>query len=336
MDEYYQNGPLPTWIGWYVQHLPHWFHASTVYATLALELGLVWMLFLPRRWRIVCFFIVTPWQIGIILTANYTFLNYLVLALGVLLLDDRFVLQLLPANLKEWVARTTSEGASLRGAPVEGASIEGWRENLGPSWSALKIAVSSGILIWIFYATTAELIWMFVRAPLPASPVTALEPFRIANQYGLFAVMTRGRFEIEFQGSQDGQSWVAYPFRYKPQDLNRPPRIYAPYQPRFDWNLWFASLGSWRDYPIVPNTEVRLLTNNKEVLALFADNPFRRDQPRQVRAVLWQYWFTSMAEKHATGTWWRRQLLGLYAPTLEREPDGTIVVTEWPAERARQ
>jgi hypothetical protein len=36
MDEYYQNGPLPTWIGWYVQHLPHWFHASTAYATLAL------------------------------------------------------------------------------------------------------------------------------------------------------------------------------------------------------------------------------------------------------------------------------------------------------------
>ena len=88
MDEYYQNGPLPTWIGWYVQHLPHWFHAGSVYATLALELGLVWMFLLPRRWRIVCFFIVTPWQIGVILTANYTFLNYLVLALGVLLLDD--------------------------------------------------------------------------------------------------------------------------------------------------------------------------------------------------------------------------------------------------------
>src|ERR1700683_1670387 len=31
MDEYYQNGPLPTWIGWYLQHLPHWVHASTAY-----------------------------------------------------------------------------------------------------------------------------------------------------------------------------------------------------------------------------------------------------------------------------------------------------------------
>ena len=96
MDEYYQNGPLPTWIGWYVQHLPHGFHAFATGATLVLELGLVWMLFLPRRWRIVCFFIVTLWQIPVILTANYTFLNYLVLLLGVLLLDDRFLRRWLP------------------------------------------------------------------------------------------------------------------------------------------------------------------------------------------------------------------------------------------------
>src|SRR5215472_4746950 len=91
MDEYYQNGPLPTWVGWYVEHLPHWFHAASALGTLIMELGVVLMLFFPRRVRIVCFFIVTPWEIGVILTANYTFLNYLVLSLGFLLLDDRFL-----------------------------------------------------------------------------------------------------------------------------------------------------------------------------------------------------------------------------------------------------
>jgi hypothetical protein len=171
---------------------------------------------------------------------------------------------------------------------------------------------------------------MFVRVPLPSSPIAALEPFRVANQYGLFAVMTRGRYEIEFQGSNDGVAWTAYPFRYKPQALNKPPRIYAPYQPRFDWNLWFASLGSWREYPLVTNTEERLLTNDKDVLSLFTGNPFPNNPPRQVRAVLWQYWFTSMAEKRSTGNWWRRELLGLYAPALERTENGNIQVTEWP------
>src|SRR6202162_5361115 len=29
MDEYYQNSPLPTWIGWYVEHMPHWFHVTS-------------------------------------------------------------------------------------------------------------------------------------------------------------------------------------------------------------------------------------------------------------------------------------------------------------------
>jgi len=49
-----------------------------------------------------------------------------------------------------------------------------------------------------------------------------------------------------------------------------------------------------------------------------------------VRCVIWQYWFTTPDEKHAQGMWWRRQQLGLYAPTLERESDGRIVVLEWP------
>src|ERR1051326_1705942 len=49
MDEYYQNGPLPTWIGWYVQHLPHWFHAGTVIFTLVAELGLVWLMWGWKR-----------------------------------------------------------------------------------------------------------------------------------------------------------------------------------------------------------------------------------------------------------------------------------------------
>jgi lipase maturation factor 1 len=331
MDEYYQNGPLPTWIGWYVQHLPHRFHASTVYATLALELGLIWIAFLPRRWRIGLFFIVTPWQIGIILTANYTFLNYLVLLMGVLLLDDPFIRNLLP---EKWKTQRAAEASGEQDSQTSRDS--GWTKEFLPQWRAVTLIAGSAILVWIFYATTAKLIWMLVRVPLPMSPVTALEPFRVANQYGLFAVMTRGRYEIEFQGSENGEAWVAYPFRYKPQLLNQAPGLYAPYQPRFDWNLWFASLGSWRDYPIVGNTEVRLLSNDQDVLTLFAGNPFAHEPPRRIRAVIWQYWFTSMAEKRASGAWWRRQLVGLYGPTLERESDGSIHVLEWPTVLPRE
>jgi hypothetical protein len=170
------------------------------------------------------------------------------------------------------------------------------------------------------------------RLQIPMAPVIVLEPFRIANQYGLFAVMTRARYEIEFQGTNDGQNWTPYRFRYKPQALNEAPRIYAPYQPRLDWNLWFASLGSWRNNLFVVKTEVRLLENDRDVLSLFAEDPFPQAPPKQVRAALWQYWFTTTAEKHATGNWWRRQMIGIYAPTLERQPDGRPAIVEMPQE----
>ena len=344
MDEYYQNGPLPTWIGWYVQHLPHWFHVSTAFATLALELALVWMLFLPRRWRLVCFLIVTPWEAGVILTANYTFLNYLVLSLGILLLDDGHLRYLVPAKWKSLFPvchlkpyESPAGNKQQLAGESEGAESESTGKSDGRIRSLLagvKLYAAAIILGWILCVTAVELIWMFGNLPFPAEAVEALEPFRIANRYGLFGIMTRGRYEIEFQGSDDGTNWVAYPFRYKPQDPAKAPGIYAPYQPRFDWNLWFASLGAWREYSIVPRTELRLISNDQDVLNLFAGNPFEKRPPHEVRAVLWQYWFTTLAEKRKTGMWWRRKFLGLYAPTIEREPDGSVHVVEWPGPMA--
>jgi hypothetical protein len=350
LDEYYQNGPLPTWIGWYVQHFPHWFHTATTFFTLALELVLIWVAFLPRPFRIALFFVVTPWQLGIILTANYTFLNYLVLILAFLLLDDRFLLRFFPNQWKKDLLERTpalsidstapaTEGLSILAAPsnqstdeppAKAASARDLWRNIRRWLAPLRVSVAAVLLVWIFYSTTVQMIWMITPAPLPTSPVALLDPFRIANRYGLFAVMTRSRYEIEFQGSNDGQTWTAYPFRHKPQELDKPPRIYAPYQPRLDWNLWFASLGEWRDNPMVLRAERRLLSNDHDVLALFAANPFPQGPPRQVRAVLWQYWFTSMEEKRQHGLWWRRELLGLYAPAIQLEPGGKISVTQWP------
>jgi len=318
MDQYYQNGPLPTWIAWYAHQLPHPFHSATAILVLALELVLIFAIFLPRRSRIVLFFVITAWQAGIILTSNYAFLNYLVLVLGFLLLDDKFLARVFPQSLRPaTVSSTGAQETMPPGAPI-------WR-------SHLRLWAQAFSLAWIFYATSALLLFMlFPAAPLPAAPIRALEPFRIANEFGLFAVMTRARYEIEFQGSHDGQTWTPYPFRNKPQDVHARPRIYAPYQPRFDWNLWFASLGSWRQYPFVLQVEQRLLSGEPDVLALFARDPFAGHPPERIRVVLWQYWFTGWSERRARSLWWRRERIGLYAPTLERTPDGKIAVLEFP------
>jgi hypothetical protein len=340
LDHYYENGPLPDWIGWYAQQLPHGFQASVTLATLIIELGLVWMLFLPRRLRLLCFLVVTPFQIGIILTANLAFLNYLVFSLGVVLLDDELLVSLLrglkglflgggksPAAHLPLVAapRPTTAGQELAvEVPAKLSRFLGLVRRASVFSSAL-------VLLWVFYNTTVLLLLMiFPVLPLPTSPIALLEPFRISNEYGLFAVMTRARYEIEFQGSSDGQVWVAYPFRYKPQNPREAPRVYAPYQPRLDWNLWFASLGGWRESPFVVRLEIQLLRGSPSVPSLFAGNPFPDRPPREVRAVLWRYWFTDLKVKRAEGLWWRRKFLGLYAPTLELEPDGSVGAVEMP------
>jgi len=274
MDKYYENGPLPTWIGWHAQQLPHSFHAATAAATLLIELFIVWLGLFPSRWsRVTCFAICTLLQIGIIATANYAFLNYLMLALGVWLLDD----EVLNAG------RTSARPDGLK-----------------PVLRVLLIA----------HLITTSVMFFFPSFPL----ALALGPSRIVNNFGLFAVMTRARFEIEFQGTHEGKTWIAYPFRYKPQDVKKAPGIYAPYQPRFDWNLWFASLGPPEDNPFVMNTESRLMEGSPQVLELFAGNPFAEQPPIAVRAVLWQYWFTTRVERARTGAWWNRRLVGLYAP----------------------
>ena len=328
--------------------------SATAGGTLVMELAIVWMLFLPRRVRLICFCIVTPWEIGVILTANYAFLNYLVLVLGFLLLDDRSLLSWIPGRFRDPLEHVSApESAEAdRGAPVrrchhrgalhpqfprsqlqKGAPKPRVLRGIPAHLRAIRLAVAIVLLTWIAYDTTAEMLRMpWPDLPLFTTPIVALEPFRIANQYGLFAVMTRGRYEIEFQGSNDGENWTPYLFLHKPQALNEAPGIYAPYQPRFDWNLWFASLTDFQQAEIVPLTEERLLEGDPDVLSLFRGNPFPKAPPRYVKAVLWQYWFTTLDEKSLNGDWWRRNLLGLYAPVLTRDPSGKFAVVQWPDE----
>ena len=393
MYEYYANGPLPTWIGWYLQHLPFAIHRFTAALTLVMELVLVFLAFLPRPWRLACFVVVTAWQIGVIATANYAFLNYLVLILGFLLLDDRALLCFIPTRHRQGLipdtastlphdpdppstrigapspleapfkkassrseapsksasSRPEAEGRSGETPVFSSASAEGTSPSPPPPTPpttppnrglrhhprdlvrALRIALTTVLLTAIAYTTTLLLLDLFLpRNPLPSGPITLLEPFRVANQYGLFANMTPHRYEIEFQGSNDGATWTPYPFRYKPQDVHTRPGVYAPYQPRFDWNLWFASLTTWDQAPIVPRTELRLLEASPQTLSLFAADPFPTHPPRFIRAVLYQYWFSTPEQKRTQHLWWTRKYLGTYAPTLTRQPDGKFAAIAVP------
>jgi hypothetical protein len=128
--------------------------------------------------------------------------------------------------------------------------------------------------------------------------------------------MTTSRPEIVIEGSSDGQTWLPYEFKYKAGDLKRRPTWVEPHQPRLDWQMWFAALGDYQSDPWIIHFMARLLEGSPEVLRLLDRNPFPGGPPRYIRALVYEYRFTTAAERKSSGEWWRRELKGSYVPVL--------------------
>ena len=141
-----------------------------------------------------------------------------------------------------------------------------------------------------------------------------LRQFSLINTYGLFAVMTTNRIEVELQGSMDGRSWSSYQFRYKPLSLTTAPRWAQPHMPRLDWQLWFAALSSFDRQPWLGSLMTRLLKGQPEVLKLLSpDSPFQDTPPTYIRAMRYNYQFSNPSHLSKEGLWWKRSLVGPYS-----------------------
>ena len=109
---------------------------------------------------------------------------------------------------------------------------------------------------------------------------------------------------------------MEYTFRYKPGDVHRRPPWVAPHQPRLDWQIWFAALGSPWSNPWFANFLVRLLEGSPDVLGLLETNPFPDAPPRYVRALLYDYRFTHAGTAETEAAWWRREHRRIYFPAV--------------------
>ncbi|MBN8230754.1 lipase maturation factor family protein [Corallococcus macrosporus] len=300
-DVYFETAPLPTRGGWAAHQLPRSVRHAGTAAVLAAETAVPFLAFGPRRVRQAAFGIFSALQAAIMATGNYGFFNVQSLALGLWLLDDGAMRRVLPAGL--------------------------WRDaEPARRPSVLDTALSAATAVPVLTMGTVELLRRMGWWPRgPERLVRAVDwledrmlPLHSVNAYGLFAVMTVDRPEITVEGSDDGVHWVEYPFRYKTSALDRPPRQVAPHQPRLDWQMWFAALGSPPSWFLA--LLERLLEGSPEVLGLFASNPFPDRPPRMVRAVLHDYRMTSPEERRHTGAWWKRERRGLYVSPLTLAP----------------
>ena len=281
MSYHYLTQPLPTPLAWYMYQLPAWCQRASTAFVFFVELLVPFLTFAPLKLRRTagCFLIAL--QVLILLTGNYTFFNWLTIALCLFLFADPHAGQPRPQT-------------------------------------RVHRAVTMGLMAFVLSTSGLELLEM-VSLPLPEPArkyLVLISPLRLVNSYGLFAVMTTTRLEIIVEGSNDGENWQAYEFRFKPGDVNRAPRWVAPYQPRLDWQMWFAALGSTSDNPWFYNFAARLLQGSPAVLALLQHNPFPAAPPRYIRAVVHEYHFTDFAERRRTGAWWRREEKGTYLPPI--------------------
>jgi predicted DCC family thiol-disulfide oxidoreductase YuxK len=290
LDFHYQTQPLPTPTAWYMQQLPGWFQHLSVGMVFAIELFVPFLIFAPRRLRLFAAACLVLLQILILLTGNYAFFNLLALALCLFLLEDRDL------RLPEFAVKVPRLSHRVR------------------------LPLTVAVVFVILFLGLGHLIGQFLTLPPGVGRLMSFAaPFGIVNSYGLFAVMTTTRLEIVVEGSDDRSHWQAYEFRYKPGDLHRRPAWVAPHQPRLDWQMWFAALGTYAENPWFVSLMGRLLQGAPEVLRLLDRNPFAERPPRYVRALMYEYRFTDFKTRRETGNWWSRELLGSYLPAISLE-----------------
>lgn len=200
-------------------------------------------------------------------------------------------------------------------------------------FSFLKTILVSSVAIWLFCISTVP-----YSASLESESFRSLWPIvrkwharvdhlHLVSAYGLFRVMTGvgGRPELIIEGGDSPTGpWKEFQFIYKPGNVTAPQKFNVPHQPRLDWQLWFAALGSHpQEGPWFDNFIYRLLEGESTVLDLLdrdhmprflADRP-----PRYIRVLKYKYRYTS---RQASGplkrAWWTRTLEGIWMPATDR------------------
>lgn len=330
LSYHYYTQPLPNPISYFVHQLPLAFHQVSCLLMFAVELILPWGIFMGRKPRMISGFSFIVLMLIVIVTGNYGFFNLLTIAISLWLFDDKFFENYIPKSLLKnfYIEKPLSKPQEILAAQIN-MQLETLSSTKTFTDSIFKILIivfaSSMILIDLFYITTRAPLDRAFRANLyqQIDPmIRPLQKFFINSPYGLFAVMTTQRLEIVIQGANDmpGQfshsDWLDYEFYFKPGALNQIPAQVAPYQPRLDWQMWFAALSDFRQQQWFLNFCVKILEGDKEVLRLLKTNPYPKSPPRYLRALIYEYKFNDLETYAATGEFWTRELKGTYLPEI--------------------
>lgn len=314
MTFHYMTQPIPTWTAWWAHHLPEWFHKASLVPMYFVELVLPFAIAFGRFGRLAAAVGFTFLMALILLTGNYTYFNWLTIAICLPLVQDK----LWPLWFRRWLR---FEPLGLTPRPLLKPLLI--RLSLaGPVIGVLALLNLQIILGDLHQAPKPVLKSNLVPAWLD-SLARSLAPFHLASGYGLFRTMTTERPEIVIEGSDDGLEWLPYDFVWKVDEIDDRPKFVAPHQPRVAWQLWFAALEGRFDYRSrnaawFESLVLKLLAGDPGVQSLIKKNPFPEKPPKLIRARLMRYEFTSPEERKQSGHWWKRTVIGDYLPAVSR------------------
>ena len=291
---HHETQPMPNPLSWYFHHLPRRFHRLEVLGNHFAQLVVPWLLFTPQPVASLAGLVIVLTQGWLVLSGNFSWLNFLTMALALSAFDDR------------------SLGLVLRLHVPHEVALPGW-------WQVAVLAFTLFIAV-LSYRPARNLL---SRRQLMNS---SFDPLHLVNTYGAFGSVTKERYEVALEGSDDprGGEWLEYEFRAKPGDVRRRPPQCAPYHLRLDWLMWFAAMDTPLRHPWLLALIAKLLQADRAALRLLRRSPFGDRPPKAIRAKLYLYRFSTPAEHRETGDWWVREPAGDYLPVMSLDAAGGL------------
>ena len=295
LEHHHETQPMPGPLSAWFHHLPKPLHRVEVLANHFAQLVVPWFLFAPEPLSTIAAVIVVVTQGYLVISGNFAWLNFLTIVLGLSVIDGSVLVDLLPVD----------PPADLGGTP-------GWQTGLT-------------VVVAVVVALLSRRIVVNMLSPQQRMNAS-FDPLHLVNTYGAFGSVTKARREVVIDGTRDRAPgpdaiWHEYEVRGKPGDPRRRPPQIAPYHLRLGWLLWFVALAPGYGEGWLRPLTVKLLEADAPTLELFTHDPFAGERPEWIRLRLFQYRFSTSAERRESGDWWPREPLAtLLGPVRLEEP----------------
>jgi hypothetical protein len=295
LDYHYETQPMPNPLSWFFHSAPAWTrHGGVVFNHFA-ELIVPFAYFLPQPIATIAGVVTIVFQGLIFASGNLSWLNFMTMILAFSTFDDRFLSAIVRIHQPEMHAP-----------------------------ALLHRIANIGLAVLVCLLSIKPVRNMLSRDQIMN---TVYNRFHLVGTYGAFGSITRPRYEVIVEGTDEkvvtsSTKWQEYEFKGKPGNTGRMPPQIAPYHLRLDWLMWFAGFSSYSSHPWFVHLMAKLLNNDQQTLGLLKTNPFPNRPPQYVRALRYEYHFTTPDERARTGQWWKRELVGVYFPPVSMQSAG--------------